>query len=278
MTSVAAIATAKLSKIWRTAPADARLSRWGELMKAALMTPYYQEPARQDSILECISRTTLPGFLEALSRMEPVMLHEFFLQIREFRNRSAGELPAQAASGLWEPEGRLAVVEPWFRVAAPARVWTRVDPAALAHFDPDVVAAPVETLRRLSETGWSGPGRAIVTLTGICREWLDEEGRGQLWNRFGVPVYEQFRGFQGELLAADCEAHEGMHVVADHGHMEVVNGELVLTSLVDVRYPVLRLAAGIRARLEPSHCGCGRTAARLEGPARRRVLARAAGV
>jgi hypothetical protein len=277
MTSVAALANATISRIWRAAPPDARLSRWRNLVRAALATPYYREEARRTLLEECLARSTTPALAESLTRLEPVMVHDFFLQIREFRNPAAGELPAQIASGLWEPDGRLAVVEPWFRVLAPARVWTMVDENGLADFGADVVAAPVETLRRLLATGWRGPVRAIVALNGIGREWLNEDGREQLWKRFGVPVYEQFRGFQGELLASDCEAHGGMHVVADHGHLEVVNGDMVLTSLIDVRYPVLRLATGIRARLDASHCGCGRTAARLLGPARRRVMERAAG-
>lgn len=250
--------------------------RWRILIRAALAAPYYQSSQRLEQVNRCITRPTVPALLESLVRIEPVMVHEFFLRIREFKNRSAGQLPGQEAGTLWAHEGRLAVVEPWFRVVAPAKVLTEANARDLESFCPDVLAAPVEALRRLSGLAWPGPARAIVALTGIGRSWLTEVDRDQLWRRFGVPVYEQFRGFQGELLAGDCEAHGGMHVAAENGYIEVCNGELLLTSLVDVRYPVLRLATGIRASIDPSQCGCGLTAARLSGSVRSQGLARAA--
>jgi DNA-binding transcriptional ArsR family regulator len=277
MTSVAALATSTWSRLWRSTSTDQRLVRWRKLIRAALGTPYYQEEIRREQLREFMVRPTAAALIESLAQLDPVMVHDFFLQIREFRNRAAGELPPQPAASVWEPEGRVAVVAPWFRVAAPAKIWTEAVERQIEEFKPDVVAAPVETLRRLTETGWRGPARAIVALNGIGREWLSEEAREHLWSRFGVPVHEQFRGFQGELLAADCEAHGGMHVAAENGHIEVCYRELLITSLVDIRYPVLRLATGIRARMEASPCGCGRTAARLLGPARQRVLTRAAG-
>ena len=40
---------------------------------------------------------------------------------------------------------------------------------------------------------------------------LDEEIRDFLWHAFQVPVFEQLRGPSLELLAWECEAHDGLH-------------------------------------------------------------------
>jgi hypothetical protein len=41
---------------------------------------------------------------------------------------------------------------------------------------------------------------------------LSARDRDFLWQAFGVPVFEQCLGTWNELAAAECEAHEGVHV------------------------------------------------------------------
>jgi hypothetical protein len=36
--------------------------------------------------------------------------------------------------------------------------------------------------------------------------------REALWRAFHVPVFEQIIGARGQLLAAECEAHDGVHI------------------------------------------------------------------
>jgi hypothetical protein len=36
--------------------------------------------------------------------------------------------------------------------------------------------------------------------------------RASLWRAFRVPVFEQIIEANGELLAAECEAHDGLHI------------------------------------------------------------------
>jgi hypothetical protein len=43
---------------------------------------------------------------------------------------------------------------------------------------------------------------------------LTAADRDQLWRAFRVPIFEQIIGTHGERLAADCEAHDGLHVGA----------------------------------------------------------------
>jgi hypothetical protein len=41
---------------------------------------------------------------------------------------------------------------------------------------------------------------------------LSETDRDILWAAFRVPVFEQVIGKSGKRLAAECEAHDGLHV------------------------------------------------------------------
>ena len=40
-----------------------------------------------------------------------------------------------------------------------------------------------------------------------------QSDRKLFWGAFGVPVFEQYLGLRNELLAAECDAHCGLHVV-----------------------------------------------------------------
>jgi hypothetical protein len=41
---------------------------------------------------------------------------------------------------------------------------------------------------------------------------LTAADREQLWRAFRVPLFEQIIGPNGERLAAECEAHDGLHI------------------------------------------------------------------
>ena len=85
----------------------------------------------------------------------------------------------------------------------------------------------------------------------------------------------------GPGVAAEClEARDGLHVHEDHFLVEVVDpesgepldegaeGELVFTTLVKEAMPMLRYRTGDIASLTFEPCVCGRTTARIRGPAR----------
>jgi hypothetical protein len=76
-------------------------------------------------------------------------------------------------------------------------------------------------------------------------------------------VYEQFLGARNEVLAEDCDAHEGLHVLEDRARFETSGDELVVSSLADLAWPVLRLALGLSGTLEEQTCACGRTGLKL---------------
>jgi hypothetical protein len=53
---------------------------------------------------------------------------------------------------------------------------------------------------------------ALIVLARPGAARLTEEQRDCLWQTFHVPVFEQIIGKSGELMAAECEAHDGLHV------------------------------------------------------------------
>jgi phenylacetate-coenzyme A ligase PaaK-like adenylate-forming protein len=120
----------------------------------------------------------------------------------------------------------------------------------------EVMAAPVGVLMELPRM--PSPGFGIIAFTGISQQPLTPPIRERLWTAWRVPIFEQFRGFQGELLAAECEAFEGLHFDPDAAAWEERgNGELLNTSLVNLRHPAWRLATGRQGRVEHAACPCG---------------------
>jgi len=110
-------------------------------------------------------------------------------------------------------------------------------------------AAPVEDLLLLAhacergETGALPELNALVVFTGTGFGGLEESGRDLFWRVFQVPVFEQCIGPDGQVLAVECDAHQGLHVLT-----------------ADPRPP-----EGFTARFERTPCGCGRVTPRWIG-------------
>ncbi|HLK21476.1 MAG TPA: hypothetical protein VKT81_21155, partial [Bryobacteraceae bacterium] len=83
-----------------------------------------------------------------------------------------------------------------------------------ARFHPSSIAAPLDQLRRISRRGIE-LSHAVVALTYLGQQGLSEDDRDLFWDSFGVPVFEQHLGPANELLAMECEAHAGLHVISD---------------------------------------------------------------
>jgi hypothetical protein len=126
----------------------------------------------------------------------------------------------------------------------------------------NILSAPVHELRRLAATPQPHE-YAVVAFTGIRDGALTQADRDLFWRAFRVPVFEQFRGLHGELLAEECEAHEGLHVIGEAAIFERRGQELVATSLLALRKPVLRVLTGLTGEIERGLCPCGRPGERL---------------
>lgn len=114
---------------------------------------------------------------------------------------------------------------------------------------------------------------AVVVLQGVEEGFLVAGERDMLWQCLGVPVYEQWLGLDGELLAFECMAHQGLHFNGTRAELEETNGELVVTSWFGLRTPIPRLGTGLIAEADTRVCRCGDDRPLLRGlqPVRRRV-------
>ena len=104
------------------------------------------------------------------------------------------------------PTPRTAVLGGWFRPAGPVRVFPGGWNREAAEFAQSI-AARREQLEEL--IGIADPTHALIL---IRYEWEDAipwRARRRLWDAFGVPLFEQIVDASGDLLAAECEAHQG---------------------------------------------------------------------
>lgn len=107
--------------------------------------------------------------------------------------------------------------------------------------------------------------RALFIRTGVDEGLMTPGERDALWQRYGVPMFEHLVGMDGQLLAWECETHSGLHVVEENSAIEIVESELLLTSLTDVVQPTIQTRTGWAARIETEVCDCGRPGRRLLG-------------
>ena len=107
--------------------------------------------------------------------------------------------------------------------------------------------------------------RALFIRTGVDEGLLSSMERDGLWHRHGAPMFEHLVGMDGELLAWECETHCGLHIVEENAVFEIIEGELLLTSLTDLVQPTIQMRTGWTARIDTEMCDCGRPGPRLMG-------------
>ncbi len=162
----------------------------------------------------------------------------------------------------------------------------RPDARRLARWRPEALAGPVGALLRLAEAGEESLtlSHSVIAFATLRRAFLTEEARERFWSAWRVPAFGQIFGLSRELLAWECEAHQGYHFDSGRAIFEVYCGdgepELLATSLVGLRRPAIRLATCLTGRIDQTVCGCGRRGPRLVDvrPRARAGRARAAAV
>lgn len=109
-------------------------------------------------------------------------------------------------------------------------------------------------------------------------EPLTQKRRAALKERMGVTPTALYglSEVPGPAVAYECAEKQGLHLSEDHFHPEIVDpvtgepkgpgepGELVLTTLTTMAYPLIRFRTGDRTRLLTEPCPCGRTFVRME--------------
>jgi len=143
-----------------------------------------------------------------------------------------------------DPAPRTAVLAACFRQARfPASSAIRMFPNGwseeVALFAPGAVAANRERLFGLAAVARPPVfTHAVIVLESPGDAQLTGEERARLWRAFRVPIFEQIIGPRGKLFAAECEAHDGLHIEAPGLPCEGY-------------------------RLELTVCGCGRKTPRI---------------
>jgi hypothetical protein len=120
-----------------------------------------------------------------------------------------------------DPEPRTAILAGGFQETKDVRVFPRGWNDSVERFQPASIAGPPGELRKLSRRAVSLENSLIV-FTYEGHSGLSHVDREMFWKAFGVPVFEQYLGPRNELLAMECDAHSGLHVVTgcEHLHLE----------------------------------------------------------
>src|SRR5262249_36594957 len=134
---------------------------------------------------------------------------------------------------------RTAVLVPWVRSNRAVRVFPDGWDAVAASSAPAAVAGSWPQLEALIGEEIPSLTHAVIVLARSPDQLLTEAQRDRLWRAFRVPVFEQILGEDGALLAAECEAHDGLHVES----------------------PKLDVKA---AWMDTRACGCGRSSPRIK--------------
>ena len=113
-----------------------------------------------------------------------------------------------------DPMPRTAILAPGFQETKLSRVFPGGWNEAADRFQPTSIAAPPDQLRRLARQGIR-PQHSVVALTYDGQEGLTAADRELFWKTFGVPVFEQLLNAGNELIAMECDAHDGLHLVGE---------------------------------------------------------------
>ena len=250
-----------------------RLARFRRVLCAALETPFYRPALEQASVADPLLISRIEDIDETLSHLPRCDLPAILEDFQALFNSRASRPPP---SKLFYPLAalpRTAILAPGFEENRRLRIFDQAPWRSLARWKPHAIAGPAGALRALAlavregKVGLPPLTYPAVVFTGIEHGLLYASDRDLLWRVFGVPLFEQLRGLGGELLAAECEAHHGLHVRSEEALVELDSSsgvaEIIYTSLTSLQYPLLRLATGISAGSLAMSCDCGSHLPRL---------------
>ena len=183
----------------------------------------------------------------------------------------ASDPPAHPDASICEPlvfplpvaPSRIAIIGGRFSEAKNVRDFDVADMEGLAEWKPEALVAPLQDALDLAWQTSFYLSSAIVVLTTVGGPPLDASGRDTLWKAFGVPIFEQLRSWPGAVIARECEAHAGLHIVDDSTILQRdPDGEILLTVLNSKR-PVLKSRTGLMGEIVECECECGSGMPRL---------------
>jgi hypothetical protein len=249
---------------------DVRLARFKQVLRAAQRTSGYQPVLESAGLGTPEALALVDSVEETLKRLPAIDLEEFRACQAAFESPGGLRPSPQKFHSPLEHTPKTAILLEAFEAAAGIKVMAQNWSKGLKQFGASALAAPVSVLRTLAGAIESGreeiPGlrHFVVGFTDGEQGQLSEEDRERFWRVFQVPVFEQRVGFDGRVIAYECEAHQGLHIMPERAAFEETTGsELLLTSLTDLRYPTLRVGTRIAGSIQRECCDCGNAAARL---------------
>jgi phenylacetate-CoA ligase len=144
--------------------------------------------------------------------------------------------------------------------------------ADLRRFRPHLLvayASAAATLARFVKGRGGPPGYPLKAIVSSA-EVLTPEMRAEVEAAFGRPVFDRYGNREFGAMAAECEAHAGLHLNESDLFVEVDSpdpvrtpGPVLVTYLHNFAMPFVRYDTGDLAILTAEPCSCGRTTKRL---------------
>lgn len=178
--------------------------------------------------------------------------------------------------------------KPWLRLSATLPVPELA--AALDRWRPHSLSGAASLLRLLAVEQIEGRLRIAPRRVVSSAEVLSAPTRALLREAWDVEPFDHYVATETGLLAAECGAHAGLHVLEDDLVLEVVDDDgrpvphgepgtrAFVTVLASRTIPLIRYELADSLRLVTEPCPCGRPGPRIVGiEGRRRDLLRLAG-
>ncbi len=205
----------------------------------------------------------------------------------------AGYRPGDRAIHYWGPQAHIpaigkrakVTVDRFFRRERYLNCVMQSDEAlenvvqTLARERPAVIVAYARSAGNLARYVNERGARAWDTIPIICTaEQLLPQDRAAITRAFGDAVFNSYGGRETMLIAAECDAHDGLHVSTENILVEVLItengrqraaapgelGEVAITDLHNLGSPLIRYLNGdLAIREVPDRCACGRSLERL---------------
>ena len=185
-------------------------------------------------------------------------------RVARIASPSAWHLSAQVGSTLSDPR------RPTLRIPAT----TPLDELAhrLEAWGPTVLNGYASVLGALADAQLAGEVRLAPRLVLSGAEPLSEGIRDRIREAWDVEPHDQYVTTEAGFVAAECDAHDGMHVIAEDTVVEVLDDAVLVTVLASRAVPLIRYRLEDTVRVDPEPCRCGRTTPRLRVDGRAREL------
>jgi hypothetical protein len=180
-----------------------------------------------------------------------------------------GRMSLQALEFPLSFAGRIALLEGGFHPCLNVREFAAADLGQLPHYAPEALVCPLNLALFLADQKQRGliclPSLSIamVVLTRLDDAPLATHHRDLLWHAFEVPVFEQVLGWDGTVIARECEVHDGLHIAESAAILHLYDDELLVTQLTVFDEPLVRVRTGLAAEIVTGHCECGSETPRL---------------